>query len=71
MPNCEGELMRARSTIRGDESAEAAQAEGLDEREVGRPLGQQPAPMLTTTLRPQQGRNVLWRWHLRRRQRAR
>ena len=71
MPKCEGELMRARSAIRGDKLAETAQAEALGEREVGEPMLPQPAPPLATTLRPQQGRNVVWRWHLRRRQRGR
>jgi hypothetical protein len=71
MPKREGELMRTRSAIRGDKLAEAAQSEALVEREVGEPMGPQPLPGLATTLRPQQGRNVVWRWHLRRRQRAR
>jgi hypothetical protein len=71
MPKPEGETMYARSAIPAGEQPEGDQAAALRERAVGEPPYPQPAAGLTTTLRPQQSRNVVWRWQLRRRPRAR
>jgi hypothetical protein len=63
--------MRARHLIPANEQLDGDQAEGLRERAVGEPPYPQPVAGLATTLRPQQSRNVVWRWQLRRRPRAR
>jgi hypothetical protein len=62
--------MGAHSVVQAEAPAGAGQAEAPRERTVGEALYQQPAAGLATTLRPQQSRNVVWRWHMRRRQRA-
>ncbi len=62
--------MRARATTQAEEQAEDGQGETLRERGAGGTLYSQQAAA-TTTLRPQQSRNVIWRWQLRRRQRSR
>ena len=71
MPKPEGETMGARAAAHAEAPAGAGRAEALQELTVGEPLYPQPASGLATTLRPQQSRNVVWRWHLRRRHRTR
>lgn len=67
MPKREGGTAGARLGIPIDQSGGLAEAETLRERALGETGGPQPAPGLASTLRPQQGRNVVWRWQLRRR----
>jgi hypothetical protein len=71
MPKPEGERMCARPADPAREQPDGGQAEGLRERAVGGEPYPQPVAGLATTLRPQQSRNVVWRWQLRRRPRAR
>jgi hypothetical protein len=59
-----------RSAIHKSERATSEQSEMARERAVGEPLYAQTPPELESTLRPQQGRNVVWRWHMRRKTRA-
>jgi hypothetical protein len=48
------------------------ETELLLERAVGEPLlATPPEPEASSHLRPQNGRNVVWRWQVRRRQRGR
>jgi len=53
---------------RGEEAL-VKESELLLERAIGDALAAQP-PDQSTLLRPQQSRNGVWRWQLRRRQRA-
>ncbi|NWF79111.1 MAG: hypothetical protein HXY37_03565 [Chloroflexi bacterium] len=62
------ETRRRRASRARQRAAAAMQVEPL-ERAVGEPL-QSPPPAPLSLLRPQHQRNVSWRWHLRRRQRA-
>jgi hypothetical protein len=65
----EGGSNRGRGGARG--AVRHVGSEELLERGVGEPLrGPAQAPLAISQLRPQQGRNVVWRWHVRRRQRA-
>lgn len=52
------------------DAARQVGAEELLERGVGETLRASREGIPASQLRPQQGRNVVWRWHVRRRQRA-
>lgn len=72
MPELEGGARGGRERARRGETAWPAQSELLMERAVGEPLqALHPEGETESLLRPQQGRNYVWRWHVRRRQRSR
>jgi hypothetical protein len=70
MPKHEGESPRMRQGAQRARQAPDELDDALRERALGDHLYLQPASELATTLRPQHTRNVSWRWHVRRRQRA-
>lgn len=71
MAEREGGVSRLQGSARRGETVSAAQAEVLMERAVGEPIGAAAmAREPESLLRPQQGRAVVWRWHVRRRRSA-
>lgn len=71
MSDRERGVSRLQGGARRGETVSAAQAEVVMERAVGEPLLAAPgAREAESLLRPQQGRSVVWRWHVRRRRSA-
>jgi hypothetical protein len=66
----EGGAKHFRAGTQRGQLAMAEESELLLERAVGEPLAPPAPPVSFSELRPQQSRNGVWRWQLRRRRRS-